>query len=62
MTIPLFILGMALLIAAFDLFVWQKQGVEQTISRVIGRWAVSFRILPHLLVFWMGALFGHFFL
>lgn len=62
MSTTLFILGCVLLIAAFDLYVWQKQGVEHTISRVIGRWAVSFRILPHILSFGMGALWGHFFL
>jgi hypothetical protein len=62
MSTTLFMIGCLILIAAFDLYVWQKLGVEQTITRVIRGWAVSFRILPHILAFALGALFGHFFL
>jgi hypothetical protein len=42
--------------------VWRMLGIDATITRVTQRAAEHVPLLPYLLAFAMGALFGHFFL
>jgi hypothetical protein len=62
MATTLFIVGIFLLILAFDVWVWRMLGIDATITRVTQRAAEHVPLLPYLLAFAMGALFGHLFL
>ena len=57
-----FIGGTILVIAAYDLFVWWKWGVDSTISDVTRKANEKWPLLAPILAFAMGCLYGHFFL
>lgn len=58
----LFIASIILLICGYDLYVLFAHDQEATISRVIRGWAKNYPLLMPLMAFFMGALYGHFFL
>lgn len=57
----LFIFGVIVLIAAFDVWVWRMIGIDATITRVLRACAAHFPPLPLLLAFGMGYLACHLF-
>ena len=57
----LFLLGILLVVAGYDLLTLRNRGVESTISRLLRRWARRGARSPTS-AFAMGCLLGHFFL
>ena len=51
-----------LVIAIYDVYVWQQYGIEATITRRIKRASKFYPAIPLLMAFGMGLLVGHFFL
>lgn len=60
-TLTVIVVG-CLLVAAVDIWLWAKYGLEATISRYIRRLNQKQPLVAYMLAFGMGALFGHFFL
>jgi hypothetical protein len=58
----LFLIGLVLLIAGYDLLTWQKRGIQSTISWTLRQWDINFPFFRYLVAFALGALFGHLFL
>lgn len=58
----LFIIGIILIIAAYDVFVKIRYGADATISRVLAQLNGWWPLLGYLFSFAMGCLVGHFFL
>ena len=57
--------GLAILvivIAAYDIYVWVRYGVEATITRRFKAWNKVYPAISLVMAFAMGCLVGHFFL